>query len=60
MTMLFLFLKTNFFLLFQDGSHIKGLLINFFHFHWPELLKQPFLEQFITPIIKATQESLVP
>lgn len=36
----------------QDGSHIKGLLINFIHHNWPELLKLPFLEEFITPIVK--------
>ena len=23
----------------QDGSHIKGLLINFMHHFWPSLLK---------------------
>uniref|UniRef100_A0A671L189 DNA topoisomerase 2 n=1 Tax=Sinocyclocheilus anshuiensis TaxID=1608454 RepID=A0A671L189_9TELE len=28
----------------QDGSHIKGLLINFFHHNWPSLLKHTFLE----------------
>ncbi|XP_043215236.1 DNA topoisomerase 2-alpha-like isoform X2 [Amphibalanus amphitrite] len=39
----------------QDGSHIKGLLINFIHHNWPTLLRQPFLEQFITPIVKATK-----
>lgn len=38
----------------QDGSHIKGLLINFIHTNWPELLRLDFLEQFITPIVKAT------
>ena len=37
----------------QDGSHIKGLLINFFHHNWPSLLRLPFLEEFITPIVKA-------
>ncbi|XP_056596916.1 DNA topoisomerase 2-beta isoform X2 [Triplophysa dalaica] len=37
----------------QDGSHIKGLLINFFHHNWPSLLKHTFLEEFITPIVKA-------
>lgn len=36
----------------QDGSHIKGLLINFIHHNWPALLKHNFLEEFITPIIK--------
>ncbi|KAJ9575916.1 hypothetical protein L9F63_007228, partial [Diploptera punctata] len=39
----------------QDGSHIKGLLINFIHYNWPTLLKLPFLEEFITPIVKATK-----
>ncbi|XP_072431341.1 DNA topoisomerase 2-beta isoform X2 [Chiloscyllium punctatum] len=39
----------------QDGSHIKGLLINFFHHNWPSLLRHHFLEEFITPIVKATK-----
>ena len=40
----------------HDGSHIKGLLINFLHAHFPTLLKIPgFLVEFITPIIKATK-----
>ncbi|KAK7872076.1 hypothetical protein R5R35_004560 [Gryllus longicercus] len=39
----------------QDGSHIKGLIINFIHHNWPSLLKLPFLEEFITPIVKATK-----
>ncbi|XP_068651823.1 DNA topoisomerase 2-like [Aristolochia californica] len=39
----------------HDGSHIKGLLINFFHSCWPSLLRIPsFLVEFITPIVKAT------
>ncbi|XP_076008405.1 DNA topoisomerase 2-alpha [Genypterus blacodes] len=38
----------------QDGSHIKGLLINFIHCNWPSLLRHNFLEEFITPIIKAS------
>ncbi|XP_047341634.1 DNA topoisomerase 2 [Impatiens glandulifera] len=39
----------------HDGSHIKGLLINFIHNFWPSLLKVPsFLIEFITPILKAT------
>uniref|UniRef100_A0A6Q2XTB6 DNA topoisomerase 2 n=1 Tax=Esox lucius TaxID=8010 RepID=A0A6Q2XTB6_ESOLU len=39
----------------QDGSHIKGLLINFFHHNWPSLLKHTFLEEFITPIVKVNK-----
>ena len=39
----------------QDGSHIKGLLINFIHHNWPSLLQLPFLEEFITPIVKVTK-----
>ena len=39
-----------------DGSHIKGLLINMFHFWWPNLLKVPgFLKEFATPIVKVTK-----
>ncbi|KAF3321549.1 DNA topoisomerase 2 [Carex littledalei] len=39
----------------HDGSHIKGLLINFIHNFWPSLLKIPsFMVEFITPIVKAT------
>lgn len=39
-----------------DGSHIKGLVINFVHYFWPGLLKkQGFLKEFITPIVKATK-----
>ncbi|MCO5558363.1 hypothetical protein L7F22_056160 [Adiantum nelumboides] len=41
-----------------DGSHIKGLLINFIHCFWPSLLKIPsFLVEFITPIVKATHKT---
>ncbi|XP_015687762.1 DNA topoisomerase 2-alpha [Protobothrops mucrosquamatus] len=39
----------------QDGSHIKGLLINFIHHNWPSLLKHHFLEEFITPIVKVSK-----
>ena len=40
----------------HDGSHIKGLIINFIHHFWPSLLNIPgFLQQFITPIVKATK-----
>ena len=38
-----------------DGSHIKGLIINFIHSLWPQLLRrQGFIQQFITPIVVAT------
>lgn len=36
----------------QDGSHIKGLIINFLHHHWPSLIQHNFVEEFITPIVK--------
>ena len=37
----------------HDGSHIKGLLINFLQVQYPSLLKIPgFLIEFITPIVK--------
>jgi DNA topoisomerase-2 len=41
----------------HDGSHIKGLLINFIHFFWPDLIMhhKEFLKEFITPIIKVTK-----
>jgi len=39
-----------------DGSHIKGLVINFIHTFWPSLLDVPgFLQQFITPIVKVSK-----
>lgn len=37
----------------HDGSHIKGLLINFLEVSFPSLLRLPgFLKEFITPIVK--------
>jgi DNA topoisomerase-2 len=37
----------------HDGSHIKGLLINFLQVQFPSLLKMPdFFREFITPIVK--------
>ncbi len=38
-----------------DGSHIKGLLINFIHYFWPSLLKnvKNFIVSMPTPIVKA-------
>lgn len=41
-----------------DGSHIKGLIINFVHHFWPELLRQNFLEVFITPIVKVFKKNI--
>lgn len=37
-----------------DGSHIKGLIINFIHHFWPSLIRthNGFVKCFITPIIK--------
>lgn len=38
----------------QDGSHIKGLIMNYLHHFYPSLLQVPgFLVEFITPIVKA-------
>lgn len=47
-----------------DGSHIKGLIINFFRHFWPNLLRpaidnqegKTFLSSFVTPLIKATNK----
>jgi len=40
----------------HDGSHIKGLIMNYFHHFYPSLMKIPgFLVEFITPIIKVTK-----
>lgn len=40
----------------HDGSHIKGLIINFLDHFYPSLLKQAgFLVEFITPIVKCTK-----
>lgn len=48
----------------NDGSHIKGLVINFFRHFWPKLLKpavdqpldRPFLSSFVTPLLKVTRK----
>jgi DNA topoisomerase-2 len=48
-----------------DGSHIKGLVINFFRHFWPKLLKpavdqptnQQFLSSFLTPLLKAKRKN---
>ena len=41
----------------DDGSHIKGLLMNLFHTEWPELMKLGFLCSLATPLLKATKRS---
>jgi DNA topoisomerase-2 len=48
----------------NDGSHIKGLVINFFRHFWPNLLKpakddpleKAFLSSFVTPLLKASRK----
>ena len=40
----------------HDGSHIKGLVINFIHHFWPSLIKiNGFMQEFITPILKISK-----
>jgi DNA topoisomerase II len=51
-----------------DGSHIKGLVMNFFRCFWPKLLQSysdqssqgqrepPFLSSFVTPLLKVTKK----
>ena len=40
----------------EDGSHIKGLIINFFDFFFPSLLAiEGFIKILVTPLIKATK-----
>ncbi|KAG6373110.1 DNA topoisomerase II [Boletus reticuloceps] len=40
----------------HDGSHIKGLLINFLDHFYPSLLKiSNFLVEFVTPIVRVTK-----
>ncbi len=40
----------------EDGSHIKGLIINFFDYFFPTLLEvKGFLRILVTPLVKATR-----
>jgi len=47
------------------GSHIKGLIMNFFRHFWPKVLKpatddpsaKPFLSSFLTPLLKVTRKN---
>jgi DNA topoisomerase-2 len=42
----------------HDGSHIKGLVINFIHHYWPTLFrKNGFLVEFVTPLVKIFKKS---
>jgi len=43
----------------NDGSHIKGLIINMIDYFWPSLLKLGFVVSMVTPIIKATRGNQV-
>lgn len=36
-----------------DGSHITGLILNFFGKFWPNLLKHGYLQKFVTPYVRA-------
>jgi len=41
-----------------DGSHIAGLVLNFFHAHFPSLMTIPgFLKRFTTPIVVAKKKT---
>jgi DNA topoisomerase-2 len=42
----------------NDGSHIKGLILNMIHYFWPSLLTLNFVVSMVTPIIKATKGSV--
>ncbi len=44
----------------EDGSHIKGLIINFFDYFFPTLLEIPgFMRILVTPLVKATKGPVV-
>lgn len=41
-----------------DGSHIKGLVMNFIHYYWPSLIKiEGFIRSISTPLLKAIKGS---
>jgi DNA topoisomerase-2 len=42
----------------NDGSHIKGLILNMIHYFWPSLLDLNFVVSMVTPIIKATKGTM--
>ena len=41
----------------NDGSHIKGLILNMIHYFWPVYLNSSLLWGMVTPIIKASKGS---
>ncbi|CAI2349655.1 unnamed protein product [Caenorhabditis sp. 36 PRJEB53466] len=44
----------------EDGSHIKGLVVNFIHRFWPQLLQDSrFIQSFRTPLLKAKRKDQV-
>lgn len=44
----------------EDGSHIKGLIINFFDYFFPSLLEiDGFLKILVTPLIKANKNNQI-
>ena len=46
----------------NDGSHIKGLIINFIHSFWPSLLNvESFISSIVTPIVKVSKgKNIIP
>jgi DNA topoisomerase-2 len=43
----------------MDGSHICALILNIFHYFWPELLAMGYLGFCSTPIVKVTQSNTI-
>lgn len=44
----------------EDGSHIKGLIINFFDYFFPTLLEvKGFLRILVTPLVKAIKQNQI-
>lgn len=44
----------------EDGSHIKGLLINFLNYFYPSLLQiEDFLRVLVTPVVKVSNKNKV-
>lgn len=42
-----------------DGSHINGLILNYFHNFWPALVARGFINYCITPIVKVFKGNVV-